>query len=582
MKRSKRFAVLAQRPVNQDGLIGEWPEEGLIAMDSPFDPVSSVKVDNGLIVELDGKRRDQFDMIDRFIADYAINVERTEQAMRLEAVEIARMLVDIHVSREEIIAITTAITPAKAVEVMAQMNVVEMMMALQKMRARRTPSNQCHVTNLKDNPVQIAADAAEAGIRGFSEQETTVGIARYAPFNALALLVGSQCGRPGVLTQCSVEEATELELGMRGLTSYAETVSVYGTEAVFTDGDDTPWSKAFLASAYASRGLKMRYTSGTGSEALMGYSESKSMLYLESRCIFITKGAGVQGLQNGAVSCIGMTGAVPSGIRAVLAENLIASMLDLEVASANDQTFSHSDIRRTARTLMQMLPGTDFIFSGYSAVPNYDNMFAGSNFDAEDFDDYNILQRDLMVDGGLRPVTEAETIAIRQKAARAIQAVFRELGLPPIADEEVEAAARAVSADTVVSKLENGWDSDVGEGGDRLSTGEKQLISFARAVLADPRIFVLDEATSSIDTQTEQLIQNAIDHLLTNRTSFLVAHRLSTIRKADVILVVKDGHIVEQGKHEELLRRKGYYHDLYSKQFAQESAARILGEGSAQ
>ncbi|MBN0336150.1 propanediol dehydratase, partial [Pseudomonas aeruginosa] len=106
---------------------------------------------------------------------------------------------------------------------------------------------------------------------------------------------------------------------------------------------------------------------------------------LESRCIFITKGAGVQGLQNGAVSCIGMTGAVPSGIRAVLAENLIASMLDLEVASANDQTFSHSDIRRTARTLMQMLPGTDFIFSGYSAVPNYDNMFAGSNFDAEDF-----------------------------------------------------------------------------------------------------------------------------------------------------------------------------------------------------
>ncbi len=118
-------------------------------------------------------------------------------------------------------------------------------------------------------------------------------------------------------------------------------------------------------------------------------------------------------------------------------------MLDLEVASANDQTFSHSDIRRTARTLMQMLPGTDFIFSGYSAVPNYDNMFAGSNFDAEDFDDYNILQRDLMVDGGLRPVTEAETIAIRQKAARAIQAVFRELGLPPIADEEVEAATYA-------------------------------------------------------------------------------------------------------------------------------------------
>ncbi|MDQ0149712.1 propanediol/glycerol family dehydratase large subunit [Eubacterium multiforme] len=441
--KSKRFEVLAKRPVNQDGLIGEWPEEGLIALESPNDPKSSIKIENGVVVELDSKKREDFDMIDKFIADYAINLNNAEEAMKLDSVEIAKKLVDINVSRDEIIKITTAITPAKAVEVMTHMNVVEMMMALQKMRARKTPSNQCHVTNLKDNPVQIAADAAEAAIRGFSEQETTVGIVRYAPFNALSILIGSQVGRGGVLTQCSVEEATELDLGMRGLTSYAETVSVYGTESVFTDGDDTPWSKAFLASAYASRGLKMRYTSGTGSEALMGYAEGKSMLYLESRCIFITKGAGVQGLQNGAVSCIGMTGAVPSGIRAVLGENLIAAMLDLEVASANDQTFSHSDIRRTARTLMQMLPGTDFIFSGYSAVPNYDNMFAGSNFDAEDFDDYNVLQRDLMVDGGLRPVSEDETIAIRNKAAKAIQAVFRELGFPKITDEEVEAATYA-------------------------------------------------------------------------------------------------------------------------------------------
>lgn len=441
--RSKRFEVLAQRPVNQDGLIGEWSEEGLIAMGSPNDPDASIKIENGVIVELDGKKREDFDIIDRFIADYAINLKDAEQSMSLESLKIAQMLVDINVGRAEIVKITTSITPAKIVEVVSHMNVVEMMMALQKMRARKTPSNQCHVTNLKDNPVQIAADAAEAGIRGFSEQETTVGIVRYAPFNALALLVGSQVGRGGILTQCSVEEATELDLGMRGLTSYAETVSVYGVEEAFTDGDDTPWSKAFLASAYASRGLKMRFTSGTGSEALMGYSEGKSMLYLEARCIYLTKGAGVQGLQNGAVSCIGMTGAVPSGIRAVLAENLITTMLDLEVASANDQTFSHSDIRRTARTLMQMLPGTDFIFSGYSAVPNYDNMFAGSNFDAEDFDDYNVLQRDLKVDGGLRPVSEEETIAIRNKAAKAIQAVFMDLGFPAITDEEVEAATYA-------------------------------------------------------------------------------------------------------------------------------------------
>ncbi|MEF2561776.1 MAG: ATP-binding cassette domain-containing protein, partial [Negativibacillus sp.] len=128
----------------------------------------------------------------------------------------------------------------------------------------------------------------------------------------------------------------------------------------------------------------------------------------------------------------------------------------------------------------------------------------------------------------------------------------------------------AVSADTVVEHLENGYESDVGEGGDKLSTGEKQLVSFARAVLADPAIFVLDEATSSIDTQTEQLIQNATLNLLKGRTSFLIAHRLSTIRQADLILVVKDGKIVEQGKHEELLKKGGYYHDLYSKQFQQE------------
>jgi len=145
-------------------------------------------------------------------------------------------------------------------------------------------------------------------------------------------------------------------------------------------------------------------------------------------------------------------------------------------------------------------------------------------------------------------------------------------------NEEVEAAAKAVSADLVVQKMEKGWESQVGEGGDMLSTGEKQLISFARAVLADPRIFVLDEATSSIDTQTEQMIQQAIDHLLKDRTSFLIAHRLSTIRKADLILVVRDGKIVEQGRHMELLQKRGYYHDLYSKQFAEEHAARVLND----
>ncbi|EOD6641753.1 propanediol/glycerol family dehydratase large subunit [Listeria monocytogenes] len=441
--KSKRFEELAKRPVNQDGFVKEWIEEGLIAMESPNDPKPSIKIENGKVVEMDSKKLADFDLIDHFIAKYGVDLSRAEEVMQMDSVKLANMLCDPNVPREKIVLLTTAMTPAKIVEVVSQMNVVEMMMSMQKMRSRRTPTTQAHVTNLRDNPVQIAADAAEAAIRGFDEQETTVAVVRYAPFNALSLLVGSQTGRGCVLTQCSLEEATELELGMRGLTCYAETISVYGTEPVFTDGDDTPWSKGILASAYASRGLKMRFTSGTGSEVQMGYAEGKSMLYLESRCIFITKAAGVQGLQNGSISCIGIPGAVPSGIRAVLAENLIAVMLDLEVASGNDQTFSHSDIRRTARLLMQFLPGTDYISSGYSATPNYDNMFAGSNFDADDFDDYNILQRDLKVDGGLTPVTEEEVVAVRNKAARVIQAVFDKLGLPEVTDAEVEAATYA-------------------------------------------------------------------------------------------------------------------------------------------
>ena len=443
MRRSKRIETLDQRPVNLDGYINEWPEMGFVAMTSPYDPKPSVKVANGRIVELDGKKREDFDFIDQFIADYAMNVERAEASMAVSSLEIARMIVDIHVSRKEILELVTGITPAKMTEVMNHLNVVELMMGMQKIRARRTPGNQAHITNLKDDPVQIAADAAEGALRGFAEEETTMGVARYAPLSAMALLIGSQVGRPGVLTQCSAEEATELELGIRGLTTYAETLSVYGTEKVFIEGDDTPYSKAFLNSAYASRGLKVRFTSGSGSEVLMGSSEKKSMLYLECRCLYATKGAGSQGIQNGSVSCIGVTGSVPSGIREVIAENLVAALLGLECASSNDQSFSNSDMRRTARTMLQFLPGTDFIFSGYAAEPNYDNMFAGSNFDAEDFDDYNVLQRDMQVDGGLRPVTEEEVIHVRNKAARAVQAVFTQLGLSPVTDAQVEAVTYA-------------------------------------------------------------------------------------------------------------------------------------------
>ena len=443
MRRSKRMETLDRRPVNMDGYIEEWPEMGFAAMSSPYDPEPSIKIVDGVVVELDKKKRENFDFIDQFIADYAINLEKAEASMALSSLEIARKIVDIHVSRKEVLEIISGITPAKMVQIMNHLNVVELMMGMQKMRARKTPGNQAHITNLKDDPVQIAADAAEGALRGFAEEETTMGVARYAPLSSIALLIGSQIGRPGVLTQCSAEEATELELGIRGLTTYAETLSVYGTEKVFIDGDDTPYSKAFLNSAYASRGLKVRFTSGSGSEVLMGSSEKKSMLYLECRCLFATKGAGSQGIQNGSVSCIGVPGAVPGGIREVIAENLVAALLGLECASSNDQSFSNSDMRRTARTMLQFLPGTDFIFSGYAAEPNYDNMFAGSNFDAEDFDDYNVLQRDMQVDGGLRPVTEEEVIQVRRKAGKAVQAVFSYLGLTPVSDEQVEAVTYA-------------------------------------------------------------------------------------------------------------------------------------------
>ena len=143
-------------------------------------------------------------------------------------------------------------------------------------------------------------------------------------------------------------------------------------------------------------------------------------------------------------------------------------------------------------------------------------------------------------------------------------------------DEEVRQAARMVSAEGFILKLEQGYDTQVGEGGARLSTGEKQLISFARVILANPRIFVLDEATSSIDTETEQLIQQAITQVLKERTSFIVAHRLSTIRNAHRILVISGGKIVEMGSHRELLRQKGHYYDLYTTQFKEEASDRIL------
>jgi len=150
------------------------------------------------------------------------------------------------------------------------------------------------------------------------------------------------------------------------------------------------------------------------------------------------------------------------------------------------------------------------------------------------------------------------------------------MGNPNATEDQLWEAIHAVSADDVIAHLEKGLDTDVGEGGDLLSTGEKQLISFARAVLANPRILILDEATASVDTMTEAKIQEAMERVTAGRTSLMIAHRLSTVRNADVILVVRDGKIVEQGNHRELLSKKGYYYDLYTRQYEDEATAKIL------
>jgi propanediol dehydratase large subunit len=439
-RRSERFVSREQRGLRRELLISPYPELGLVAMDGPNDPEPGLEIENGRVVAMDGRRAEDFDVIDRFVARYGLDLDVAPDAAALDDEEIARRLVDVDVPRADLVRLSRGLTPARLARVVSRLDPVELMFAMKKLRARRAPANQAHVTNLKENPALLAADAAEAAARGFAELETTVGVSRYAPLNAIAILVGSQTGRPGVMTQCAVEERRNLQLAIQGLVTYAETLSVYGTEAVFVDGDDTPWSKAFLASAYASRGVKVRFTSGGGSEALMGHAQGYSMLYLEARCLAAIRAAGSQGVQNGSISCVALVLAVPGGVREILAENVLAAWLDLEVASGNDAIASHSEIRKTAKLMGQFLPGTDFVTSGYSVMPREDNTFGGGNYDADDLEEWLTVQRDWQVDAGIEPVVEEDVIAVRAKGARAVQAVFAGLGFPTVTDVEVEAA----------------------------------------------------------------------------------------------------------------------------------------------
>ena len=441
-----RIRFMDQQRVNLDGFAVENPELGLVALRSPADPEPGLVISGGRVTELDGVAEPDFDSIDAYIARHGLDLAAAPEAMSLSDAEFALRVISPGVPRAEIIRISAGATPAKLARVLALLRPAELGLAMTKLRGRRTPSNQAHVTNRLDDPLLLAADSATAAAFGFREIETTVPVLADAPSNAVACLIGAAVAAQGVLIQCSVEEALELELGMRGLTSYAETVSLYGTEQVFTDGDDTPWSKAFLTSAYASRGMKMRVSSGAGAEVLMAGAEGRSMLYLEARCVALARAIGAQGVQNGGIDGASVAASVPGGLRELMAENLMAMMRNLESCSGNDALMSESDMRRTSRTLPIVLAGSDFVFSGFGSIQRYDNMFGPSNFNAEDIDDFLALQRDWGIDGGLRTVPAERIAELRREAALACRAVYRHLGLADFTDDHVELAVDAAGS----------------------------------------------------------------------------------------------------------------------------------------
>ena len=447
--RWKRFSDWDERRLRLDRFAAEDPENGFAAFHSPHDPASGVDIANGELTRMDGVAVADFDMIDTFIATHHLDLSIASEAMAIPSAEYARRLVDMSVPRTELCQLAHGLTPAKLAEVVAQLSALEIAFAYSKMRARKTPGNQAHVTNAKDDPLQLAADAATAVAFGFDEIETTTRVARNAWANAVACAAGAAVGRAGTLFQCSSEEAEEIRIGMAGFTSYAETVSVYGTEKTFIDGDDTPWSKAFLSAAYASRGIKMRCTSGAGSELLMGFHEKKSMLYLEARCLCLQRAMGVQGTQNGGIDGAPLTCTVPGGMRELMAENLIAVWLDLECASGNDARASESEIRVGAKILPFLIAGSDLICSGFGSIKAYDNSFNASLLNGEEMEDFLVLQRDFEADGGLTPVEETKVLELRRRAVDVLSAVLEELDLgKPSSDMKASVVAASGSDET--------------------------------------------------------------------------------------------------------------------------------------
>lgn len=509
--RWKRFDDWDARALRLDKFAIEDPENGFSAFNGAADPKPALGIKGGKVTSMDGVTVEDFDLIDAFIATYHIEPDIAEEAMLIPSEQLARMLVDMNVPRTELTRLARGLTPAKLAETVAQMNAMEIAFAYSKMRARRTPGNQAHVTNAKDDPLQLAADAAIAVALGFDEIETTMRVARNSWSNALACCVGSAVGRAGTLFQCSSEESEELEIGMAGFTSYAETVSVYGTESAFVDGDDTPWSKAWLAAAYASRGIKMRCTSGAAAELLMGFHEAKSLLYLEARCLCLQRGMGSQGTQNGGIDGAPLASSMPGGVRELLAENLVAVWLDLECASGNDARHSESDMRVAAKVLPYLIGGSDLICSGFGSILKYDNSFNPSSFNGEELEEFLVLQRDFEADGGLTAVEDARSLDLRRRAIDALSFVLKDLGLA----EATEVMKRSVAVASGSNDTESFAPRDVALISDKIHENNVDVLDVIRALYrggfkeeAENLLFLVKLRVSGDYLQTSAIVRD--------------------------------------------------------------------------
>jgi hypothetical protein len=288
------------------------------------------------------------------------------------------------------------------------------------------------------------------------------------------------------------------------------------------------------------------------------------MLYLEARCLSLVRAAGSQGVQNGSISCVALVMSVPGGTREILAENVLAAWLDLEVASGNDAISSHSAIRKTAKLMGQFLPGTDFVTSGYSSMPRYDNMFGGGNYDSDDLDEWLTIQRDWQVDAGIEPLDEESALAVRERGARAIQAVFDEFGFPPISEEEVQLATTCTDSRDLPDRDRA---ADV-VAADRILAEGLSALDFARAL--DTRGFG-DVADAVFGMQRQRV---AADYL---QTSAIITPR------GTVVSAVNDGNAYTgpgtgyrlEGERWERLQRLPYAIDARLLGATQDTAASV-------